>query len=403
MSGVPHTIFIPEAIPVATPAKRIASDAVLVGRLAGLLIPSLGSAIFVIILLNILFLSEGTRTLFRDGDTGWHISTGESIVRAAVVPAADSFSLIHAGREWFAWEWLADVALGGAHLALGPSGVALLAALVIALTGWAAWRLALSLGANIFLTFAMLVPMLGTTSIHWLARPHIFSWLLGLCFIVIAERHRRGLGAARLLRILPLLSCLWANVHGSFLLGTALLLAYAVGEWLRGRAGAPAGRRFSMAAVAALQVHQHILAYLRNDYLMDHISEFRSFSFHAPGAMYVELFLMLAAVGTVYLFRQKSYGPGLLSLALMHMSLYSARHLPMYAILMSPIFVAAISAEWNLHPQFQKMARYSRRLLAIERQVIGAVPTGVGVLIIVIAMRAQHGQALSDSIPESSP
>ena len=68
------------------------------------------------------------------------IRTGEAILRDGTVPVADSFSLLHAGREWFAWEWLSDVVLGGAHDAAGPAGVAMLGALVIALTGWGAWR-----------------------------------------------------------------------------------------------------------------------------------------------------------------------------------------------------------------------------------------------------------------------
>ena len=402
MSAFSPSAILPRAIPdeVRSHGREVAAGHV--GKLAGVLLPSFGSAIFVIVLMNVLFLSAGTRMLFRDGDTGWHVRTGEAIIAQRAVPTTDTFSLIHAGRGWFAWEWLAEVLLGGAHLLAGPAGVALLAALVIALTGWGAWRLALSLGGNLFLALAMLLPLLGASTIHWLARPHIFSWLLALAFMTIAERYRRGLpvfGSKRSLLLLPLLSCLWANVHGSFLLGTALLLIYAVGAWLQGRERATAGRHFALAGLATLlasfinpygwHVHQHIFAYLRNTYLMDHISEFRSFSFHGPGAIYVEMFLLLAAAGTFLLFRQKAYGPALLSLALMHMSLYSARHLPTYAILMSPIFVAAISAEWSPLPRLQSAVRYSARLLAMDRRVLGVVPSVLGLLLVVIALRAE--------------
>ncbi|MSO19463.1 MAG: hypothetical protein EXQ56_03230 [Acidobacteria bacterium] len=408
MSGYTQAVTTTVAIP-----SRARATATAVPWLLSIVLPSLGSVIFAVTLFNVLFLSAGTRTLFRDSDTGWHVRNGEAIIRNSAVPTTDAFSYTHAGREWFAWEWLADIILGGAHLAAGPAGVALLSALIIALIGWGAWRLALSLGGNLFLATAALLPLLGTTTIHWLARPHLFSWMIGLSFIAIAERHRRGLAPARSLYLLPLLSCLWANLHGSFLLGTALLLIYAVGEWLRGEVGRVAGRRFALASLASLlasfinpygwRVHEHIFAYLQNTYLMDRISEFRSFSFHSPGAIYVELFLLLAAVGTVVLFREGAYGPGLLSLALLHMSLYSARHLPTYAILMAPIFVAAISRHLETLPRLERALSYSRRVWALDQQVSGAVASGLAVLVMVLLLQAPARAGLVGFDPQKFP
>ena len=108
-----------------------------------------------------------------------------------------------------------------------------------------------------------------------------------------------------------LLAAVWANIHGSFLLGPAILFIYAIGEWLERSRPANAGIRFASACLASLlatfinpygwQLHEHVLTYLQNDYLMDHISEFRSFSFHSPGAYYIELFLLTAILGILAL------------------------------------------------------------------------------------------------------
>lgn len=413
MSTFQPSAIIPGVLPADAALSGSARTNARVGRLAAWLLPSFGGVIFLVVLFDVLMLSGGTRTLFRDADTGWHIRTGEAILRETAVPTADSFSLLHAGREWFAWEWLSDVLLGGAHAAGGPAGVALLGALGIAFTGWGAWRLALALGAELFLTLAILVPLLGTTTIHWLARPHLFSWLLAMGFIAVAEQFRRGLISERWLLCLPLLACVWANTHGSFLLGPVLLLIYAAGEWLRGNVGERAGRVFALASLTSLlgtfvnpfgwRVHQHVFDYLQNTYLMDHISEFRSFSFHAPGALYVELFLMIAAAGTFLLFRQKAYGPALLSLALMHMALYSARHLPTYAVLLSPLFAAALSTELRLQPKFAKLADYSGRLLEMDRRVVGAVPTLLGVLLVSVVLQTQARAGAVGFDPQKFP
>ena len=193
MSTFPPSAIIPAVMPAGVSAAAREPARAHVGRLAAWLLPSFGVMIFVSVLFNVLIFSAGTRTLFRDADTGWHIRTGEAILREGAVPTADSFSLLHAGREWFAWEWLSDVMLGGAHTLAGAAGVALLAAFTIALTAWGAWRLSLALGAELFVALGLMVPMLGTTTIHWLARPHMFSWLLALAFLGVAESYRRDI------------------------------------------------------------------------------------------------------------------------------------------------------------------------------------------------------------------
>jgi len=431
---------------------------------AALLLPSFGAVVFAVTLLQVLFLAQGAQSLFRDSDTGWHVRNGEAILTTAAVPQVDSFSYTRGGRQWFAWEWLSDVVLGGAHRIAGLPGVALLAALAIALTAWGAARLSLSLGGNLFFTAAAMVLLLGTTSIHWLARPHVFSWLFALLFLSIAEHERRG-GTGRTLYALPLLACLWANVHASFLLGPAILFIYVIGEWLGriplltkegwpchqeknpfrdGTAGVVAhksrggmrfenwacerpprlrlqtwlrriflmaqppllseegnnyGLRFAAACLVSLlatfvnpygwHLHEHVLTSLQNNYLMDHVAEFRSFSFHSAGALHVELFLLVAVLGAAALVRQRAFGPALLALAMLHLSLYSARHLPTAAVLLLPLCVAALTREAEGWPRLRSLLDYSKRLQAIDRNVWGAIPivlllaatvTGLGTL-----------------------
>src|SRR6516164_8155147 len=140
---------------------------------ARLVLPSFGTVVFAVTLMQTLFLSQGSHTLFRDSDTGWHIRNGEAILRTASIPRADSFSYTRNGVEWFAWEWLSDVALGGTNRIAGLKGVALLAAFTIAVAVWASARVALFFGGNLFLTAASTVVLIGTTSLHWFARPHI--------------------------------------------------------------------------------------------------------------------------------------------------------------------------------------------------------------------------------------
>src|SRR5207249_3915372 len=182
------------------------------------------------------------------------------------------------------------------------------------------------------------------------------------------------------LYMLPFFALLWANLHGSFLLGPAILFIYAAGEWLQQQSGL----RFAAASLASLlatfinpygwRLHEHVFTYLQTDYLMDHISEFRSFSFHSPGAYYVELFFVIAVLGVIALLRQRAFGPALLAMAMLHISLYSARHIPTAAVLLIPLAVAALTREAREFHRLHTFLDYSDRIRAIDRRVLGVVP-----------------------------
>ena len=365
-----------------------------VTSLAVWLLPNFVGVVFTLTLFEVLFLSAGIPRLFYDSDMGWHVRNGEAILRTAAVPRADHFSYTREGAPWFAWEWLSDAGFGALHRLAGLSGVALIAALTIALTAAGAAHLALSMGGNLFFTAFATVLLLGTTSIHWFARPHVFSWILALAFLAAVERERRKPSAT--LYALPLLAALWANLHGSFLLGPVIVFIYAIGEWLARRSGL----RFAATSLACLlatfispygwRLHEHILAYLQNDYLMDHIVEFRSFSFHAPGALYVELLLAVGAIGTIALFKQRAFGPALLSVGMLHLSLYSARHLATAAVLLLPLSVTALTREARTWPALRRFLDYSDRLRAIDIRIYGVVP-----IVLVLALTLVGVNALA--------
>ncbi len=352
-------------------------------RLANVFLANLNAAIFAAVLLHVLLVSGGAHSLFRDSDSGWHIRTGEDIVRAFRIPRVDPYSFTRAGQEWFAWEWLSDAALGAVHQSAGLPGVTLLAATLIAAAIMASCALALRLRANFFLAGAGAALLMGATSMHWLARPHLFSWLLAIAFLAAAEKRK--------LTFLPLLAVLWANVHGSFLLGPAILGIYALGSALR--KDREQSRSFllfggltfltTFANPYGWRLHQHVFAYLGNDYLLDHVSEFASFNFHLPGALYVEGFLLVALAGGLAALRQGAYERALLTLAMLHLALFSARHMPLAALTLLPLALGSITAELRgfQSARIAAFLDYSERLRDWDRRVPGILPVAAAVVL----------------------
>src|SRR5579872_155412 len=84
------------------------------GLWARMLLPSLPDFFFLALLLW-LFAAGGANGLLGDGDTGWHIRTGDYILAHHAVPHKDIFSFTKAGQPWYAWEWLSDVIFSTLH------------------------------------------------------------------------------------------------------------------------------------------------------------------------------------------------------------------------------------------------------------------------------------------------
>ena len=149
--------------------------------------PDLAFATACVTLFYCLFLFQGYQKLFRDSDAGWHIRTGEAILATGNLPRTDPYSFTRGGQPWFAWEWLADVATGSIHRTLGLKGVALFYAAAISAGVWLWFRLHWALGGNFLIACAMAPLLLSTCNIHWLARPHVLSWM----FLLLAVFPRR--------------------------------------------------------------------------------------------------------------------------------------------------------------------------------------------------------------------
>ena len=124
------------------------------------------------------------------------------------------------GTPWIAKEWLSQVIYAAAFAAAGWPGVALAAIVAVA----AAFALVAREAATRLSPLAavlLVVAIFPIAAGHVLARPHVLAWVpmivVAIAFLRAAEEAR-----APSLLVLPAM-VLWANLHGSFLLGLAIL------------------------------------------------------------------------------------------------------------------------------------------------------------------------------------
>jgi hypothetical protein len=317
----------------------------LLGRL---LAPSLLDVFFAALLLAAFAHPQGLRSLLLDGDTGWHIRTGQLVLETGHAPVADLFSFSRPRQPWFAWEWLADVVFAQMWRCRGLAGVAALAGALLALAATALLARMLRRGCGVWIGLGATMAAVSASSIHYLARPHVFSILsYSVALWVLSEdRLRRG----PIVWLLVPLTALWVNLHGGFMawlatLALLLALCAAQGDWsgLR-RYGALA----SLCATASLlnpygwQLHLHIARYLGSSWIMDHVQEFQSPRIRSEG-MIVFALLLLAAVA---LAPRADRFDALLVLVWGFLALRSARHVPFFAIAAAPVLASGAAAYW---------------------------------------------------------
>ena len=341
------------------------------------LIPSIADLIFVAMLGLLLYTQLSVR-LLGDAGIGWHIRTGQLMLATHAIPHVDPFSSSMAGQPWFAWEWLYDLKVGWLDRAAGLNAVVLWTALIIALTFSWIFGLLLRRGTNLFVALTLVLLAASASMIHFLARPHVVSWLFSLMWFWILDSSERNQtispGEARLHRrllwLLPLLMLVWVNFHGGFLLGFVLLGIYwlsALWQWVRARGDRfdavlqqiKAGRRArDLAIVGAISLlatfinpygwnlHTHIYRYLSNPFLMDHIDEFQSPNFHGVAQKCFAVLLLLALVALAA--RRPAVGQfrpsaALLVLFAVYSGLYASRNIPVSALLLILVIGPSLS------------------------------------------------------------
>lgn len=321
-------------------------------------LPSLGG--LSVTLLSVYMIGPVGARLLGDSDTGWHIVTGDLIRRTGMVPRVDPYSHSLPGREWFAWEWLSDCLMSIVHQGAGISGLVVATCVVLMAAHAISFRQAIRRGADPMLTVPLFFLCALASSVHWLARPHILSILFMAFWLELVGRYRHD--RSRAIWFVPLLTALWANLHGAFVVTIALAGVYLVGEWLehaaRGEWWGPrvqpvTGTYAGVAALAAvaglltpygLALYAHMVRYLGDRELLDAVNEFSSPNFHRVEGWLVEMLLFLGAVAAGNAIRRRRFVEPLLVLAWSHLSLQSMRHVPLATITMMPI----IAHEWTL-------------------------------------------------------
>ena len=160
-------------------------------------------------------------------DLWMHIRFGQNVLDHRELLRHDIYSYSAPGASWLNHEWLADVVMAWCYDQAGVIGLKLMK------FGCAA-AIAILIAAGVGETDAAYPIQVGTLLAVALAimlqvqfRPQIFDYILLAALLLILNREVRD-RHARIWPAVPVMA-LWANLHGAFVTGGAVLAMYTCG------------------------------------------------------------------------------------------------------------------------------------------------------------------------------
>jgi len=327
--------------------------------------------------------------LNTDGDLGRDLTLGDLILTTRSIPVTDVFSWTKTGQPRPPYEWLAQVLLSAADRLLGLDGVVVLTSCVIAsafvIVGFDAFlRSSLPLSSLLISAGAAIA-----SSLHWLARPHVFTFLFLALWLGGLDRIRRASNSSWW--ELPLLMVLWANTHGGFVFGFAAWIAYFAG-WLwesrGGRVMKATGAKLLVTGGASLlasfitpDLWHNWDAVLgnRSAYILSQTAETMPPQISMQ-AVWPFILLLVVAVVLAILNARRVLAPHLLLvLGFAAAALLMARNIPLFAIAVAPILALWLSQFLRNRTAWP---RWEDALTRVESSLTGSFWPFVSVLVV---------------------
>jgi len=287
-----------------------------------------------------------------DADFWFHLKTGQYVFTTGGVPRTEMFSFTYQGIPWIAHGWLSGVIFYAAWSTVGLRVLIFVFALLVAIAFWIAFKRAEShpffAGVAVLLGVWIAMPNIGV-------RPRVFTILFTSIFLALLGRFAGGVKERWIWMLVPLM-ILWANLHGGFFIGLALIALTAVGMLLDYGAGVlPDGMNLRsrlrtlaivfLGCVFAVLVNPYgyklytaPIAVLRSPILQNLVTDWLSPDFHLPEAF--PLLLLIVMTMAVLALSPKRPKPSevLLFLATLYATLKTQRNAIVFALVSVPLF-----------------------------------------------------------------
>lgn len=331
-----------------------------------------------------------------DPDFWWTARIGLEILARGSVPLHNYFTFTATTHPFISQEWGSEVIDAWLYTHLGMTAVIM----TFAIATWVGFflgvirvdrvgqsRWVLAVGAALVLISGLQI---------WGPSPQMFSFALLGILLTLLDGYRR-LPRRWLLALLVPLFVVWGNLHGGFLIGLGVVAAFGVGEWVEtylrrpGAIGYPALRQLLLAWVVAVLapmfnpngtgVYVYPAKLLLSHVAQASLNEWQPPDFHSPAEI-PTLFLLVTAVLAAPWARRVRASDLLLAGAGVVLMLYAVRDIPIFAVLVLPLWSDGV------HGFFNELAT-ARRLRPVRRRPAPAWFVAAVLIIVSLAAGAR--------------
>jgi len=352
-------------------------------------------------------LIRGRRMMNADGDLARHLTLGRYMLDTGKIPLQDLFSHTMTGEPLTPHEWLCQVFFALAERIFGFEGVIILCALVISTTIWLVFKQARKETHTLLPAVFVALLVLINSMVHWLARPHIFTFLMLTLWMLTLDQLLEG----KLKRwwMLPILMLFWANLHGAFIAGFVTWLIYGVATawdallqkntneahlspkfWRYYLLGGFTSFAVTLLNPSGFRLWKTSVGYLGENYLVNHTYEYMSPNFHEvtfwPFLLYIGLLIFVMGLSN-----KKPKSTILFNaIAWLLMGLYSARNIPLFAIVSASLLVSGLDDLILQNVSRNKLVKsfhdLDNRVKIIEKELRGFFWPVISILIAIIGL-----------------
>jgi hypothetical protein len=382
-SPVSTSATTPVHVSTASPALPVATLRTVWRRIfsfPALLAMSLGASIFVF--------DSGS---IADPDIWWHLRNAEIFVQTHSVVHRDLYSFTASGARWINEAWLGELPYYFAWQWLGIRGIYLVMLAEVELILLGVFALAWLESRNVKAAFCASWLAVWLATVSFGPRTLLAGWICLVAELLVFTQVRQR---EPLIWLLPPLFMLWANLHGSWLIGMVLFGIFFASGLVQGTWGRVVAVRWTPSqlrklmlvsglSVACLFLNPytyHLVFYpfnfaFKQRLNVDHVDEWMSLDFHSVRGKI--LFAMLAATLVLALVRKRRWL--LHELAFTILGFYAAltysRFLFLAAIVVTPTLAKELDFFTPYRRELDKPALNAAFMLAIVLGCVLRFPT----------------------------
>jgi hypothetical protein len=187
------------------------------------------------ILIFLFFLNNSFNYL--DPDLGWHLKAGQDIIENETISTVNYYNYTLSNVEWVNHEWFLDVFSFFVYTNFGYISLSILFAFLTTLVFYFLYKYlilkyqGLKNKTNISFNFSfflyIVLSLVGIIAIspHVGIRMQVIALLLFVSLLIILEYYNQK-QKNKYIFLIPFIFLLWANMHGTFILGLGLLLVF---------------------------------------------------------------------------------------------------------------------------------------------------------------------------------